>query len=224
MAVIDTLKNVIVIVDSIKNNLSIPDTLKINLLESNKTFYEESWFIALIAAAIAALATIIGAIIGQRLQRRTLKEIYNEQGYLNRDKELFTMRMNGCLQIAEAMSVLYHVTLYKKDGNNLPVLPTSYITYQNLKDWNTDTTKLVDRKLLLLNQEIYSKFTDVNQMVLDHLKEIEESQKPQHEWDKFCREIGRRECGFIQEKQSTVVKAMRDFIKAEYNIDLEEVR
>jgi hypothetical protein len=218
--IIDSLNNAIQLIDTAKNNLILPDTVQVHLLQDGKYWFEYP----IIVAVITGLVALIGVWIGQRLQRRTLKEIYSEQGYLNRNKELFTMRMNGCLEIADAMSVLYHVTLYKKDGQNLPILPTAYVSYQNLKDWNTNTTKLVDRKLLLLNQEIYSKFTDVNHLVLEHLKEIEQSQKPEHEWDRFCREIGRRECGKIQEMQAAEVKAMRDFIKTKYNIDLEEVR
>ncbi len=217
--IVDTIKNVVVIVDSIKNNPTFPETLKVNMLQGGKEWFEYP----IIIAVITVLGTLIGVWIGQRLQRRTLKEIYSEQGYLNRDKELFVMRMNGCVQIAEAMSELYHVTIYKKDGPNTKILPTAYITYQNLKNWNTNSTKLVDRKLLLLNQDIYSKFTDVNHMVLKHLDEIEQSQKPNHQWDLECRNIGRRECGIIQATQAIVVNSIREYIKSKYNINLEKV-
>lgn len=224
MSVVDTLQNVVVIVDSINNNLSIPDTLKINILESSKTFYEHPLFIGLIAAAIAAIATVIGVIIGQRLQHKTLKEIYNEQGQLNRDKELFIMRMEGCLEIAEAMSKLYHVTILKKDLPETEIFPTAYKSYDILRQWNTDTTLLVDRKHLLLNQDVYSKFTMLNRLVLKHLDEIEESDQPNHKWERMCRDIGRRDRTIIQEMQGDVIVSIKDFIKDKYKIDLEVIR
>lgn len=209
-----------ILIHPLKNILTLPDTVYVSLLERNKSWLDHPFIIVIITAG----ATLLGVLIGQILQRRTMKKIYDLQGYLNRDKEFFVIRMEGCLRIAGAMSELYHVTAYKKDGNQSPIFPTAYISYQQLREWNNNTTKMVDRKLLLLNQNVYSKFTELNHLILRHLDEIEGSEQGEHKWNHICREIGRRDCITIQGMQADVVLAIKDFIKDKYNIEIEPVK
>jgi uncharacterized protein YneF (UPF0154 family) len=205
---------------TITKAFAFPDTVRVSLLEAQKTWVDNPWIVVI----LTGLFTLIGVFIGQLLQRRTMKEIYNQQGWLNRDKEMFIMRMDAFTQIAEAMAEMYHVTAFKSDGRQSQCFPSAYLSYVCLKNWNNSTTKLVDKKLLLLDQSTYNAFTELNHLVLKHLDEIEVSGKNKKLWDRVSRNIGRRDCGMIQEKQAFIIACFRSFIHKTYGVVIEEVR
>lgn len=217
MIPIDTLKTAI---DTMAAMVAVRDTVHVALTESQKTMMDKSWFIALLTGGF----TILGILFGQYLQRRTMKDIYDQQGWLNRDKELFVMRMNAYKEIAAALSEAYHVTLFKADGVHKKVFPSAYISYSYLKQWMNSVTKLVDRNLLLIDQETYQRFDSFNNMILKHLNEVETCRKKKNVWAFVSRDVGRRDCGLIQNHQAEVIAACRKFIKSKYNIELEQVR
>jgi hypothetical protein len=213
----DTLKTVL---DTVAATVTISEPVRVALTDTQKTLMDKPWFLALLTGGF----TILGILFGQHLQRRTMKDIYDQQGWLNRDKELFVMRMNAYKGIAAALSEAYHVTLFKADRVNKQVFPSAYISYSYLKQWMNSVTKLVDRNLLLIDQETYQCFDKFNNMILTHLNEVETCRKRKNAWPLVSRDIGRRECGVIQNQQAEVIEACRKFIKTNYNIELEHVR
>jgi len=197
--------------DSLQPVLGLPDTIKV-LSVNPSADPTQFWLPIIVVVTGGAITLFINYLVS------------GWQATKNLEKELFSTRVKAYAGIGQALSRTYHVTIKNSDGQGLSAFPSAYLGYETLKKWNSETTELVDQNLFLLDQETYRVFDDFNHLILDHLAEVESCGLPEEQWDRKCRDIGRKNVGAIQEKNARVIAAARGFIKRKYSIELETVR
>lgn len=177
--------------DSTAYKQLIPDTLKI--LQIDHASDPVQMWLPIVVVLVGGIITLVVNFLIARYQRTRALEEYKLQNQKALEKELFLLRLKAITEISEALYEAYHVTLRKSDGPDLGPFPSAYVEYQHLKDWNNVKTRLIDKNLILLDQNTYTAFTALNHLILKHLDEVEKRYefKKVKRRDAKCREIGK---------------------------------
>mgnify|MGYP000303683270 CR=1 FL=1 len=81
----------------------------------------------------------------------------------------------------------------------------------------------VDKSLLLIDQDSYQKFSELNWKILEHIRDIR-ANTDENNKDLYTRNLGRRDVAIIHSRTKAVMDSIRNYLNKIYNIKVEEVK
>jgi hypothetical protein len=196
--------------NSLRSLFMLPDTLNIVNVTSSAQPLLRPEYLGLIGVFLGAVISTVGGLLLARVQAR----IQIKNTFFQRRLEVYT-------KIAEMSWEGYSVinrNVPKEQGE----YPQAYDSFNRLLNWLNSMVEVIDKNRFLLDQTSYTRFTQLNWKLLEHIKTLK-AHKNAKVRDNECRKLGTKSVGEIQQLSEAFVDAARQYMKKTYRLDLEKV-
>lgn len=196
--------------DSLNSSKIILDTIFVKNLSTTQSIPVE-------------IIGLLGVIIGGIISFATSLIIEKQKTKIAIKRDFFSRRFESYNDIMKLVYKGYSVIEKTHPDESLKIYPKAYDTFEGLRDWLNTMVDFIDQSLLLIDQNTYRKFSELNRNILEHIRIIT-SNPDENNRDLFTRNLGRDKVEVIQTLTKNVMDAIREHLNNTYKIKIEEIR
>lgn len=166
---------------------------------------------------------LLGVILGGIISFITSLILETQKSKIAIKRDFFSRRFEAYNDIMKLVYKGYSVIEKTSNEESSNIFPKAYETFEGLREWLNTMVDFVDKSLLLIDQDSYQKFNELNWKILEHIRDIRVNTDDNNR-DLYTRNLGRRDVSIIQSHTKAVMDSIRNYLNKIYNIKVEEVK